>query len=70
MVPTKLTSSHCIQVGLCSYLNVATALIIMYANARFIDLGHKFSIKSPKRTSAYGIFLIDVYVRNETKFFP
>ena len=70
MVPAKLTSSYCIQVGFCSYLNVATALIIMYANAGFIDLGHKIVYQVPQKDVRLWNCLIDGYVRNGTKFFP
>lgn len=55
---------HCIKVGLCSDLNVATALIDMYANAGFIDLGHKIFYQVPKKDVVLWNCLIDGYARS------
>ncbi|KAJ9709260.1 hypothetical protein PVL29_000964 [Vitis rotundifolia] len=55
---------HCIKVGFCSDLSVATALIDMYANAGFIDLGHKIFYSVPKKDVVLWNCLIDGYARS------
>ncbi|CBI31981.3 unnamed protein product, partial [Vitis vinifera] len=46
-------------------LNVATALIDMYANAGFIDLGHKIFYQVPKKDVVLWNCLIDGYAKSD-----
>lgn len=55
---------HCIKVGFCSDLNVATALTAMYANAGFIDLGHRIFHQVPRKDVVLWNCLIDGCARN------
>lgn len=55
---------HCVKVGFCSDLNVATALTSMYANSGLIDLGRQVFCQVPKKDVVLWNCLIAGYARN------
>nr|XP_023920532.1 pentatricopeptide repeat-containing protein At1g26900, mitochondrial [Quercus suber] len=64
LLGAKSLHGHCIKVGFCSYLNVVTAMIDMYAKAGNVELGRRVFDEVAEKDVVLWNCLIDKYARN------